>query len=216
MCYGPTVPPTIIKKYGNRRLYDTGDSRYVTLDELAAKIRSGTDVRIVDAQTGDDLTQTTLAQIILEGGSTARLLPVGLLTQLIRLDDDSLAEFFGRYVTGALEVYLQAKRGVAAVAQVNPLAQLPITAGDALARLWMASPLGQAMGPLGFGSYQAPSPTPPPPAWTPEPPPPDGGEDEDDDRRRDEQLAALRRELDELKRSSGLGKPGARRKKTRS
>jgi polyhydroxyalkanoate synthesis repressor PhaR len=205
------MPPTIIKKYGNRRLYDTGDSRYVTLEELAAKIRSGTDVRVVDAQTGDDLTQSTLTQIILESGSTARLLPVGLLTQLVRLDDDSLAEFFGRYVTGALEMYLQARRGVAAVAQVNPLAQLPITAGDALARLWMASPFGQAMGPLGFGGHQPQHAPPPAPAWTPEPPPhPD---DEPDDRRRDEQLAALRRELDELKRSAG--KP-SRRKKTKS
>ena len=208
------MPPTIIKKYGNRRLYDTGDSRYVTLEELAAKIRSGIDVRVVDAQTGDDLTQSTLTQIILESGSTARLLPVGLLTQLVRLDDDSLAEFFGRYVTGALELYLQAKRGVAAVAQVNPLAQLPISAGDALARLWMASPFGQAMGPLGFGGHTAPPQShAAPPQWAPEPPPhPD--DDEPDDRRRDEQLAALRRELDELKRGAARG--GTRRKKTRS
>lgn len=209
------MPPTIIKKYGNRRLYDTGDSRYVTLEELAGKIRSGIDVRVVDAQTGDDLTQSTLTQIILESGSTARLLPVGLLTQLVRLDDDSLAEFFGRYVTGALELYLQAKRGVAAVAQVNPLAQLPISAGDALARLWMASPFGQAMGPLGFGGHPPqPHAPPPPPAWSPEPPPDDG--DEPDDRRRDELLAAMRREIDELKRAGGLGKPGAKRKKTKS
>jgi len=215
------MPPTIVKKYGNRRLYDTGDSRYVTLEELAAKIRSGTDVRVVDAQTGDDLTQATLTQVILESGNTARLLPVALLTQLIRLDDDSLAEFFGRYVTGALELYLQAKRGVQAVAQVNPLAQLPITAGDALARLWMASPLGQAMGPLGFAGFgQAQPAHAPPPAWTPPPPspepPPPHDDEAPDDRRVDEQLAALRRELDELKRAGGLGKPGAKRKKTRS
>jgi polyhydroxyalkanoate synthesis repressor PhaR len=214
------MPPTLVKKYGNRRLYDTGASKYVTLDELAEKIRGGTDVRVVDAQTGEDLTQSTLAQMILESGSAARLLPVPLLTQLVRLDDDSLAEFFGRYVSTALELYLQAKRGVQAVAQVNPLAQLPVSAGDALARLWMASPLGQAMGPLGFSSYAA-SP-PPPPYGTPAPrppsePPPD--EDATDaaearaDRRRDDDIAALRRELEELKREAGLGKPGAKRKR---
>src|SRR5205823_3547636 len=55
--YGPSVATVLIKKYGNRRLYDTGESRYITLDELATKIRAGADLRIVDAQTNDDLTQ---------------------------------------------------------------------------------------------------------------------------------------------------------------
>jgi polyhydroxyalkanoate synthesis repressor PhaR len=59
------VAAVLIKKYGNRRLYDTGDSRYVTLDELAAKIRTGVDLRVVDAQNGEDLTQATLTQIVL-------------------------------------------------------------------------------------------------------------------------------------------------------
>ncbi len=127
----------LIKKYGNRRLYDTGDSRYVTLDELAAKIRSGADLRVVDAQTGEDLTQTTLTQIVLETGNAAKFLPVQLLTQMIRLSDDALAEFFSRYVTGALDLYLQAKRGVQTLAGYNPLTQIPMAAGDALARMWM-------------------------------------------------------------------------------
>ena len=112
---------TLIKKYGNRRLYDTGESRYVTLDELAAKVRSGIDTRVVDAQTGEDLTQATLTQIVLETGHAAKFLPVQLLTQMIRLSDDSLAEFFSRYVTSALDVYLQAKRGAQTLAQYNPL-----------------------------------------------------------------------------------------------
>ena len=198
------MPPTIVKKYGNRRLYDTGDSRYVTLEELAAKIRGGTDVRIVDAQSGEDLTQATLTQIILENGSAARLLPVPLLTQLVRLGDDGLAEFFGRYVSGALELYLQARRGVQAVAQVNPLAQLPLSATDALARLFMGG-----MPAMGFGYPPPPAAAPPPPAEPAYPPPPEA----DGDRRRDEELAALRREIDEIKRAGGLGKPGARRKR---
>ena len=185
------MPPTIIKKYGNRRLYDTGDSRYITLDELAAKIKGGTDVRVVDAQTGDDLTQSTLVQIVLETGNTARLLPVPLLVALIRLDDDSLAEFFGRYVSSALDMYLQARR--------LPLANLPFSAGDALARMWMGSPMGQ------WGQYAAPNrgSTSSRASESAEPV---------YRRERDDDIAELRRELEELKRS-GLGRPGAKRKK---
>src|SRR4051794_39576976 len=100
----------LIKKYSNRRLYDTDDSRYITMEELTQKIRFGSDVRVVDAKTNEDLTQATLVQIILEG-EKGKLLPSRLLTQLIRLEDDALAEFFNSYMTSALEMYLQAKSG---------------------------------------------------------------------------------------------------------
>ena len=75
---------TVVKKYSNRRLYDTDESRYITLEELTEKIRAGADVRVVDAKTNEDLTQATLTQIILEGPA-ARLLPIPLLSQLIRI-----------------------------------------------------------------------------------------------------------------------------------
>jgi polyhydroxyalkanoate synthesis repressor PhaR len=206
-------PPVLIKKYGNRRLYDTGDSRYITLDELATKVRGGADVRVVDVQSGDDLTQATLAQIILESGTAARVLPVGLLTQLIRLSDDALAEFFSRYVTAALDLYVQAKRGVQAVAAYNPLAQIPMTATDALSRMWMASPFGQFSGGYPYPPGGRP-PSEPPVAPTGEAEPAAAGAapaDADD-------VAALRREVEELKRTMreaapALGKPGARRKR---
>jgi polyhydroxyalkanoate synthesis repressor PhaR len=205
------VAAILIKKYGNRRLYDTGDSRYITLDELATKIRMGADVRVVDAQTNDDLTQATLAQLVLETGNAAKFLPVQLLTQMIRLSDDSLAEFFSRYVTGALDVYLQAKRGVQSLSSYNPLAQLPVAAGDALARMWMGSPFAppqQAYAPYAYAQgspYVAP------------PPPEDPLEVDDEPRDRKsaptmaerksspainperDDMAAMRRELDELK-----------------
>ena len=125
----------LIKKYGNRRLYDTGESRYITQDELAAAIKRGIDVRVVDAKTNEDLTQATLAQLVIENAHAARALPVGLLTQLIRLDDDALVEFFGRYVTSALEMYLTAKRGVQSIAQSSPLMRVPLGATDALTRM---------------------------------------------------------------------------------
>jgi polyhydroxyalkanoate synthesis repressor PhaR len=174
-------PATLIKKYSNRRLYDTGESRYITLEELSAKIQAGEDVRVVDAKTNEDLTQATLTQVIIEGRGAGKLLPVPLLAQLIRLGDDSLAEFFGRWVTGALEVYLQAKRGANAVSSFNPFATMPFSAGDALARMLMNNP---------FMPQRA---TTPPPIDI-EPPPGEEAASADD-------VAELRRELEDLKRS---------------
>ena len=213
------APPVVIKKYGNRRLYDTGDSRYVTLDELALKIRSGTDIRIVDAQTNEDLTQATLTQLVLETGHAAKFLPVQLLTQMIRLSDDSLAEFFSRYVTGALEMYLQAKRGVQAIPGYGAISQIPIAATDALARMWGMGPMGMA-GMAGFPSpyqpqaypqgYQA---APPGPINVAPPPPPD----EPPAPTHTGEVAAMRHELDELKQmlrdSMTAKKPAAKKPK---
>jgi len=193
------VAPVVIKKYGNRRLYDTGDSRYVTLDELAAKVRTGLDVRVLDAQTNEDLTQATLTQIVLETGHAAKFLPVQLLLQMIRLSDDSLAEFFSRYVTSALDLYLQAKRGVQTLASYNPLTQIPVAASDALARMWMGGPFGQfpqQPQPPGYGYPPAQSFTPAPPPG-PEPESADAGGHAPPDRNSD--VAEMRRELDELK-----------------
>ena len=207
----------LIKKYGNRRLYDTGDSRYITLDELATKIRSGSDVRVVDAQTGEDLTQATLTQVVLETGNAAKFLPVQLLTQMIRLSDDALAEFFSRYVTSALDLYLQAKRGAQTLASYNPLAQIPLAATDALTRLWMSNPYGTPpyQPPPQYGGYpSAPYVAPPPP---PEPEPANG--EPPDAEPRSSEMAAMRRELDELKQAirEGLApRAPAPRKKRKS
>ncbi len=214
------MAPVVIKKYGNRRLYDTGDSRYVTLDELATKVRTGLDVRVLDAQTNEDLTQATLTQIVLETGHAAKFLPVQLLLQMIRLSDDSLAEFFSRYVTSALDLYLQAKRGVQTLQSYNPLTQIPVAASDALARMWMGGPFGQFpqqhQPPPGFG-YPPPSqsftPAPPP---APDAEPPEGNGHGPPDRNTD--VAEMRRELDELKQAirEGLAaKPDRSDKKRR-
>lgn len=78
-----------IKKYSNRRLYDTDASRYVNLDELAALVRGGEDVRVVDAKSGDDLTRQVLVQIVMELQGGLDLFPVGLLHRIIRYGSDS-------------------------------------------------------------------------------------------------------------------------------
>lgn len=134
----------LVKKYGNRRLYDTEASRYVTLEELADKIRSGADCRVIDAKTNEDLTQVTLTQIILESRGAGRLLPIPLLIQLIRLGDDALADFMGRYVSWALEMYLQTKQ----------VAFGPFSLSN------MVNPFARMMG-MGGGFH--PEPPPPPP-----------------------------------------------------
>ncbi len=205
------MAPVLIKKYGNRRLYDTGDSKYVTLEELTTKIRGGADLRVVDAQTNEDLTQATLTQIVLESGNAAKFLPVQLLTQMIRLSDDALAEFFSRYVTSALDLYLNAKRGVQSMSSYNPLTQIPVAASDALARMWMASPFGGGgfQGYPGYPQQQA-YPTQGPLTVAPPPPPPEEPvEPKNDD------VAAMRHELDELKQMmrDGFAAPKPRKKR---
>jgi polyhydroxyalkanoate synthesis repressor PhaR len=172
------VATVTVKKYGNRRLYDTGDSRYITLEELAEKIRGGSDVQVVDAKSGQDLTQVTLTQIIVESRGAAKLLPVSFLVQLIRMREDALAEFMGRWMTWALAVYQQARHGARTISQYNPLAMTPFAATNALARL--------LNGPAAWGDVEPPAP-PPPPEAAPEPAPND--------------VAELRRELEELKKS---------------
>lgn len=172
----------IVKKYSNRRLYDTHASRYITLEELSERIRAGADVRVVDAQTDADLTQATLTQIILEGRGGAKLLPVPVLMRLVRMGDDALAEFFGRYVAWALDVYLAARQGAQAMMPLNPFARM------------MMSPWGM----------QGPSPMPPPPAPAPH-----------DDHAHEEvtdDVADLRRELEELKRELRGKRPRGPRK----
>lgn len=116
----------LIKKYSNRRLYDTDESRYITLDELSAKIERGTDVRVVDAKSGQDLTQLTLTQILFESRGAAQLLPTPLLVQMIRMGELPFAEFMGRWVSWAFEVYMQARRGFGLLSHINPFGSLPI------------------------------------------------------------------------------------------
>lgn len=96
----------VIKKYGNRRLYDTSGSRYVNLDDLAALVREGKEVRVEDAKTGRDLTRVTLTQIITEDAKERPTgLPLELLRELIVASDQARQEFIMWYLKSAFDTY---------------------------------------------------------------------------------------------------------------
>ncbi|MBZ5609439.1 MAG: pesticin [Acidobacteriia bacterium] len=96
----------IIKKYENRRLYDTSASRYVNLDDLAEMVRQGIDLKVVDAKTGEDLTRVTLTQIITEDAKDQPAgLPLELLRQLIVASDRARQDFIMWYLKSAFDNY---------------------------------------------------------------------------------------------------------------
>jgi polyhydroxyalkanoate synthesis repressor PhaR len=92
--------PTVIKKYANRRLYHTGTSTYVTLEDLAIMVRGGEDFTVFDAKSGEDITRSVLTQIIFEQENKEgqNLLPVTVLRQLIRFYGDSMQALVPSYL----------------------------------------------------------------------------------------------------------------------
>src|SRR5579871_736130 len=104
---------TVIKKYENRRLYDTTASRYVNLSAVAELIREGAEVQVIDANSGEDLTRLTLTQIIMEDakGQPAGL-PLELLRQLIVASDRARQDFMMWYLKTAFETYQSVQAAV--------------------------------------------------------------------------------------------------------
>ncbi len=103
---GATIKKATIKKYANRRLYDTESSTYITLDKLAEMIREGREFEVVDAKTGEDITRHVLTQIIVDEearGST--MLPVNFLRQLIGLYGNSMQGMVPQYLEAAMEAF---------------------------------------------------------------------------------------------------------------
>lgn len=95
----PGKEPKVIKRYTNRKLYDTVESRYVTLDEIAGMIKDGMEVQIVDNRTKEDLTSVTLAQIIFEEEKKRNRMPLTVLREIIRHPGESLTGFIQKEVT---------------------------------------------------------------------------------------------------------------------
>ena len=99
--------PVTIKKYANRRLYNTGTSTYVTLEDLASMVKAGDDFVVYDAKSGDDITRSVLAQIIFEQENKEgqSLLPITFLRQLIRFYGDSMQMLVPRYLEQSMQSF---------------------------------------------------------------------------------------------------------------
>jgi len=104
---GPETPPVVIKKYANRRLYNTATSSYVTLEDLAQMVKKRADFVVYDAKSGEEITRAVLTQIIVEeeqkGGQN--LLPISFLRQLIGLYGDSMQWLVPRYLEHAMSSF---------------------------------------------------------------------------------------------------------------
>ncbi len=97
--------PVTIKKYANRRLYNTGTSTYVTLEDLATMVKAGEEFAVFDAKTGEEITRSVLTQIIVEqeGKEGQNLLPINFLRQLIRFYGDSMQNLVPRYLEVSID-----------------------------------------------------------------------------------------------------------------
>ena len=208
------VEPVVIKKYANRRLYNTDTSTYVTLDDLAAMVKSGRDFVVFDAKSGDDLTHSVLTQIIVEQEShmgSQTLLPIPFLRQLIRFYGNSIERLVPSYLqvslntlakeqerfrksfagaftpAGAFEAYQeQARKNLAMFEQAMAMF-------SPFAKLPAARP----------GAPEGGSPATPEPAEPVKPAPATPAPRSDDISELKSQLAAMQAKLEELSRNRG-------------
>jgi polyhydroxyalkanoate synthesis repressor PhaR len=104
----PKAAPILIKKYANRRLYNTATSSYVTLDSLCQMVRENVDFVVQDAKTGEDITRSVLTQIIVEEEAKGQnLLPINFLRQIIGLYGDRFQELIPRYLEASMEAFVR-------------------------------------------------------------------------------------------------------------
>jgi polyhydroxyalkanoate synthesis repressor PhaR len=102
----PEGSPVTIKKYANRRLYNTETSSYITLDNLAAMVREGREFKVLDAKSNDDITRSVLTQIIMDEESKgSNMLPAGFLRQLIGLYGNSMQALVPQYLEASMEAF---------------------------------------------------------------------------------------------------------------
>lgn len=161
---GTTGKVAVVKKYANRRLYNTASSSYVTLDELAAMVRNGEEFVVYDAKSNDDITRSVLTQIILEEDSKGRnLLPIKFLRQLIGFYDDSLHAFLPRYLEMSMENFARHQTQMRGYMQETfgrffPLAQFEEMTRQNLALFRQATSMFQPMA-SGTPAGEQPRPT---------------------------------------------------------
>lgn len=177
-----------IKKYANRRLYDTESSSYITLDHLSAMTRAGREFQVIDAKSGDDITHSVLTQIIMEEEARgATLLPVSFLRQIIAMYGDQMQAMVPHYLEASMEAFRRNQEQVRATLQgmipgggdspFEALARQNMAMMKAAAEIWAKSGPFTAMRP----------------ATTPEPEPEPAGRAGNSD-----ELKALKAQLDAL------------------
>ncbi len=135
----------VVRKYGNRRLYRTDRSCYVTLDELAGLVRDDADFVVQDAKTGEDLTGVVLAQVILEEEKRAPggAFPLGLLRQLIRLHDERLIDFVVHHLPRLTEIYLESSEAVSETLDMAAASEASVATGEGAVIAQLAAVKGQ-------------------------------------------------------------------------
>ena len=121
----PAADKVTIKKYANRRLYDTGSSSYITLDKLAAMIREGRDFEVIDAKSGEDITHQVLTQIIVdEEARGTTMLPVNFLRQLIGMYGGKTQGMVPPFLEAAMDAFQKQQSAVAGALGTNVFADL--------------------------------------------------------------------------------------------
>lgn len=187
----------VIKKYANRRLYDTSTSQYVTLDHLRDLVKDGTDFQVVDAKSGEDLTRGVLAQIIFEEESRgANLLPVDFLRQLISFYGDSLQSVVPGYLQMSMNNFAQQQeemRSRMTEAMTSPQASMAMMEDATRRNMEM---FGQAM--RMFTPFNATPDADTPAPAEPKPEPAPAAEDGEDISQMREELDSMRAKLDQL------------------
>lgn len=153
----PRADTVVLKKYGNRRLYDTTASRYVTLVEVEAMVQRGVDIQVVDAKSGDDITKEVLVQLLLERDGARASLPTALLKQAVRLANSPLKDGLVKAMQEGLDTFMTSQRVVvdaqrALTQQLQP---------------WIPAPTPALWNP--FPPPPPPGSSPPPAAPTPTP-----------------------------------------------
>lgn len=204
---GADSESVIIKKYANRRLYNTATSSYVTLDHLSQMVKDGTEFIVRDAKTGEDITHQVLTQIIVEEEAKGHnLLPISFLRQLIRLYDDSMQAFVPRYLELTMENFShnqermrsrvdEAFGGIFPVAEFEEMGRQNMAAFQKTLNIF--SPLGAGAGNHRGGEAAAQS------AAKPSEADDDNAEDGDEISLLKSQLDNMQAQLDKLARRSG-------------
>lgn len=147
-----TSQPLLIKRYASRRLYNTETSDYVTLEDIAAFIREGREVQIVDLKSGDDLTRQYLLQIIAEHESRGEsVLPVDVLTDLVRSYTSQSMSVVPQFLAQSFEMLQSGQsKMMENIGSMNPLAKMPgFEAMQAQQEVFLKAMTGGAMAPRG-------------------------------------------------------------------